>query len=885
MHDPSIEDSALASIGPGESALGILHGVPRSRLTIPHPIGDRIQRKALVDRLEGATPQLDLVVAPAGFGKTTVLTQWAKATALEVVWLSCRESSGQDLAFWHTLVAATALASPSFGGDAGLILESSQPTERDLVGSLANDLGDLVEPIAIVIDDFHLAKLERGSLIGLAEAMPGGSRLILCSRRDPSFSLAKLRLDGAVFELRARDLAFSRAEQDELLCAAGTTLDEDDLKRLYGLVEGWPAGTQLAAAALRRSGAPSRVIDALSTSSREVNDYLVNEVLERLGEDFSDFVTEISVLDQFDATLCKAVSSHSDAAELFDELLASDLFLMQVDGTDQQYRFHHLFRDFLRARLRSLGEGRLLGVCERAAEVLEESGDRNAAVELAMIGGDAQLAAAIVARAVETSHDMSNEGNTHVAIRAWLRRFGNEAVSSDPERTLQLLLVLAASGGQDVTSWLTELERAIPDDDAFLRFLLHAVWAASDLAQGASGHALSHNEVAFQWAQKTSRRHPLLQALPSQLANISLIEGDLVAASHAMEWSSVAPLHPPVGDVLLSGIRAWLAFLRGELVLALREADLVDHRADELNVPFHAIGRTLVDMVQAGLALEHGELIAAEGRLATAERAARLSGPRSLECYVLWWQARLAVAQGNPDTASVCLTEAAHLFPAPSAAVLANMALEQVRRIAAFAHGGLKENLDVELPDRLASRLLRARIAIAQDNFELATGLLGPATTDATVRERVESGVLRALVESRNNVEAALVVIRDALVLARAEGFARTVLEQGAGVGPLLRALPSDPIIDGYVDELLTLADASIAPLRQTSTVGLVAQLSPREMTVLRYLSSRLPICDIAAALYVSNNTLKSHVKSIYRKFGVQSRAEAVGQGQALGLI
>ena len=381
MPDHLIENNALASMGPreaGRPALGALPSVPRNRLTIPHPIGDRIQRKALVERLEGATQQLDLVVAPAGFGKTTVLTQWANATAVDVVWLSCRESSGQDLAFWHALVAAIAVVLPSFGGDASLILQSSQPSERDLVGSLASDLGDLEEPIAIVIDDLHFAKLERGSLIGLAEAMPVGSRLVLCSRRDPSFSLAKFRLEGSVFELRARDLAFSRAEQDELLSSAEITLDEGDLERLYGLVEGWPAGCQLAAAALRRSGAPSRVIDALSSSSREVNDYLVNEVLDQLGEDFSDFLAEISVLDQFDATLCQAVSSHPDAVEFFDELLASDLFLTQVDGTAQLYRFHHLFRDFLRARLKSFGEVRLLGACERAAAVLEERGDRDA---------------------------------------------------------------------------------------------------------------------------------------------------------------------------------------------------------------------------------------------------------------------------------------------------------------------------------------------------------------------------------------------------------------------------------------------------------------------------------------------------------------------------
>jgi ATP/maltotriose-dependent transcriptional regulator MalT len=875
---------SFGSSGSHGSPSIMLHDVPSSRLTIPHPLGERIQRNALVGRLEGATPQLALVVAPAGFGKTTVLTQWAKATAIEVIWVSCREPRDEDLAFWHALVNSTALASPSFGEDARLILQSSKPTERDLLRSFEGELGDRVEPIAIVIDDFHLAKLDKASVLGLAEAMPVGSRLVLCSRRDPIFSLAKLRLEGAVFELRARDLAFSRAEQDELLSSAGVMLDEDDLGRLYGLVEGWPAGSQLAATALRRSGEPSRVIDALSASSREVNDYLVNEVLDILGEDFSNFMAEISVFDQFDATLCEAVSSHPAALEFFDELLASDLFLTQVDGTAQQYRFHHLFREFLRARLRASGEVRLLGACERAANALEERGDRDGALEIAMIGGDAQLAAAILARAVETSFDMSNEGNAHVAIRTWLRQYGNEAVHADPETMLQLLLVLAMSGGQDVTSWLTEVERVLPEDDEFLRSLLHGVWAESELTQGSSDAALPHNELALQWAQKTSRQHPILDALPAQGADIFLLEGDLVAATHAVEPSSAAPFHPLVGDILLSGVRAWLAFLRGELVLALREADSVDQRADELDAPFHAIGRTLVDMVHAGLALEHGQLTVAEGHLATADRTARLSGPKPLECYVLWWQARLATAKGDADAASVCLTEAAHLFSAPSEAVLANAALERVRLVAAFAHGDLAENVD-QLPDCLASRLLSARIAIAMDDLELATGLLGSADTNATLREQVEWGVLRALVESRTNVEAALVVLRDALVLAHAEGFARTVLEQGPGVAPLLRALPADATLDAYVDELLTLADASIAPLRKATNAGLVAQLSPREMTVLRYLSSRLPTCDIAEALFVSNNTLKSHVKSIYRKFGVQSRAEAVGEGHALGLI
>jgi len=253
-----------------------------------------------------------------------------------------------------------------------------------------------------------------------------------------------------------------------------------------------------------------------------------------------------------------------------------------------------------------------------------------------MIGGDAQLAAAIVVRAVETSFDMSNEGDSHVAIRSWLRQYGNEAVYSDPETMLQLLLVLAMSGGQDVTGWLTEVERALPMPT---RSCVPSctgcgpsrTWPKDPLI------TLCPTTRWLSSGREDVRRHPILEALPAQLVDISLIEGDLVAASDAMERSSVAPLHPLVGDLLLSGARAWLAFLRGELVLALREADLVDQRADELSAPFHAIGRILVDMVHAGLALEHGELTVARDAW---PRRARCSTERAETARVL----RLVVA-------------------------------------------------------------------------------------------------------------------------------------------------------------------------------------------------------------------------------------------------
>ena len=221
-----------------------------------------------------------------------------------------------------------------------------------------------------------------------------------------------------------------------------------------------------------------------------------------------------------------------------DELLASDLFLIAGGRDGAAVPISPSLPGFPARPAEVIGRGTASrGTCERAATALEDRGDRNAALDIAMIGGDAQLAAAILARAVETSFDMSSEGNSHVAIRAWLRGYGKEAVHSDPETMLQLLLVLAMSGGQDVTSWLTEVERALRDDRRVPAFpSARGVGRVGSDPRDPLTHALPHNEVALQWAQKTSRRHPILEALPVQLANIFLIEGDLVAASHAIEW-------------------------------------------------------------------------------------------------------------------------------------------------------------------------------------------------------------------------------------------------------------------------------------------------------------------------------------------------------------
>ncbi len=737
-------------------------------------------------------------------------------------------------------------------------------------------------PFAIVIDDAQYAKSSQRSLFDIAQGLPLNGCMILAGRWDPPFSLAKLRVDDNLFELRARDLVFSREETVELFSLAELTIDKGDVEQLHGFVEGWPAGCHLALAALRRSEDPKKVVDVLSQSTRAVNDYLVNEVLERVEPDLVDFMTAIAVLDEFDLGLAKAVSRAPNAEELFANLLAADLFVTEVDVIGERYRFHHLFGAFLRARLRSLGNARLQEIYRHAIGALQLRGDHTGALGLAMAAGDTRLAATIVTDAIIMSFDFSNAGDSHRAILAWLREYGTDSVSRDPETLLQLVLVLAISGDYDVERWLIQVELANPEADPFLRALLYGTWAANDLSRGDAERGIVHSERAIEASLLTQRQHPALDSLAVQQVAAYLMNGDLTSAGVAIESASDSLVFPIVDAVLVVAAWAWVAFLRGELSVATSKAEEALEKADQLDAPARALGRTLASLVKAGIALELGQIATAEHLLIELEANARDSGSTPLLFFVLLWRARTSLAQGEEEAAVVHLATARRLFSAPSVGVRANFALEELRLAIAFAPES-GSALISRLPDRIESNVLRVRLMIAQGRSEIPTVLLDDTDPTLTLRERIEIGVLKALVECSHDMQLSQAMFQETLLLARPEGFLRTILEQGPEVGQLLRSLPVGNPSDSYVQELIAMSDAAVAPNRHNAPGKIV--LSPREVTVLRFLSSRLTQHEIADDLFVSMNTLKSHIRSLYHKLGVQSRVAAVENGRAAGLI
>ena len=871
----------------GGSAIqtGSRMSVQSQLIAAPRPTGPRVQRAALLRRLESAAEPLVLLVAPSGFGKTSLLEQWAATTGAQVAWLSCDESCGEPARFWSRFTASLAARWPGAGNDAALIVARPSWDDPQLADSLACDLAEIPATAAVVIDDAQFAEASQRTLARVAQHLPGHVRLLVASQHNPVFSTSRLRLAGVIAELRAGDLGFTEVEVEQLLELAGLGHQPIDGRRLRSLTEGWPAGLQMAVLAMRAGGDPREVIDAFASTTQETSDYLANEVMSRLPADLAGFLTSICVLDEFDAQLCQAVSGRDDAGRLLDRVIAGDLFIYQVDRGGERFRLHQMFAAFLRARLKSLGGTQFREAHLRAVAALQERGDRLAALHHAMAAADTQLAAAVLADSMRTILDVTHTQEAKTAARAWLAKFGDAAAEADPEQLLQFVRLLASAGHRDAEGWLTKVNQAHPSPAPRLDALAHGVWAGYHLSRGSAGLALEHNMQARQAVSAAAGQGPLfpmLAELPIQEAGAHLLSGDLRAAASALQRGT--PLSAPIVDEFRSPVAAaWVAFLLGDLVFAGAALDRAGGAAAEHGEAAHGLGMILANLAGAGIHLERREHQPAAALLAAAQAAARLNGLPVLQTMVDTWTARLATARGDRAGALASLAQARLALAAPDQSVRAQFALEEFR-IALALEPAEASALIPQLPASTASRLLQARLHVLRREWANAAQILDEVKP-VTIREQVEWGILRSLAAQAPDLARAHRHLRTALALASPHRYLATIIEQGPGIAALLGSVPAGPGLRPYVDELTVRAEAAAASSRDPARPPPGGLLSGRELTVLRLLSSRLTTTEIAATLFVSPNTLKSHMKSIYRKLDASTRTAAVRQGETHGLI
>ncbi|WP_162942310.1 LuxR C-terminal-related transcriptional regulator [Desertimonas flava] len=860
-----------------------VRSIASNKVTAPVVMRPTVARPALQAKLDASTWRVATVCAPAGFGKSTILAAWAATNADGCVWLSCDSSDREPTRFWTGLVGALSTRWPGLGDELVATFRRNATDARDGAMGLANDIAEIGQRIDIVIDDLHLAKPTPEALAAFVHALPPNARLLIGSRRAPPFSLARRRLAGDLLELRTDDLRFTGAETAMVLDINGVELDPADLERVHTITEGWPAAVQLAAMSLSRSADRAEFLDALGTTDLTLTDFLVNEVIGELPEHWVDFLLSTCLLDEFDADLCARLSGRDDAGALLENLRTAGLFVVPIGDSGEWFRYHHLFGAFLRARVRMASIRRYDQLVEDTAAAFEDRGLYVAAMRLAIAHRDAARACDTVRRAFGHGLSAVDLEVSDAAARLWLHEYGERSVTDDPIRLLAVLTsLMVTSPTDDFSGWLVRTAAEHPTPTAEVRRYLHADWAAHHLLRGQADEAVHHAEAGV--AALDGLDSNRVSGLHSLRVRAHLDADDVDGAREAVDWGlRVMSGNPVVDHVRLPALRSWIAFLDGDLARADELASMALRTADEMGLGDLEPGRVYAWLAIGGVSSERLDDDAARAALSEAGRCAHSLGQPPVRCAVALQEAATAREQGDAETAAEWLARARALVPEASGAFLARLEREADRQRLELTTvpTGSTHSPERRVP---TDRIDQARWHLRQGDVAAAAALVDDLPEAATTRQRLDRAVLRALVAP--HLAEAADALREALVIGAPDRFVRSIVRAGPAVLRILDAVPTGPW-DGYGRELARHGAAALSSMH-TGPHGVpgrpVEALSPAELVVLRHLSTRLSNREIADALFISINTLKTHVKSVYRKLDVTSRSEAVSAGRRLHL-
>ncbi len=906
----------------GEVA-GVVSPLLAAKVRVPARRREAVARPRLVGRV-GRAARLTLVSAPAGFGKTTLVTEWlAEVGGPAVAWVSLDERDNDPGTFWTYVITAVQGATEGDTGAGALgLLTSPQPPIEAVLVSLVNDLHALPGEVVLVLDDYHLVEAPEihDGMAFLIEHAPAQIRLLIATRADPPLPLARLRARGELVEVRSTDLRFTHEEAAEYLAGPmGLALSPDDVATLAERTEGWAAALQLAGLSLQDREDPSAVVARFAGDDRFVVDYLAEEVLARQSADVRDFLLQTSVLERFTGPLCDAVTGQAGGAARLVALERSNLFLVPLDDQRQWYRYHHLFADVLRAQLLGQQPALVAELHRRASGWFQEHGDPAAAIRHALAGDDYERAADLIEL---TMPAMARE-RREAELARWVRDLPDEVVRVRPVLGVAFVGALAqVSDFATVDKRLSDIERSllrdggawperpppglvVVDEDGYrsLPASIEMYRAALALWHGELDATVAHASAALSLAPPGN---DLIRAAAGALGGLAAwTTGDL-AGAHAAYTESIAGLARAgfVADVL--GCSITLGDIRstqGRIGDALRTYErALDLAAAEPGAPLRGTADMHVGI--AAVLLERDDLAAAAEHLAVSQRLGEHKGlPQNpyRERLVL---ARLREAEGDLDAALELLDEAGRVYngdyspnvrPVPALRARLRLRRHELGHANAWARErqlSARDELTYlrEYEHVTLARLLLARSADgSRQDLDDAVGLLDRLLAAAEDGQRagtvIEILLLQALARQAGaETPAALDTLGRAVTLAEPEGYVRLFADEGPPVASLLRLLAKDDRVPrGYVRRLL--AASTGRPDGGASGQPLVDPLSERELDVLRLLASDLDGPDIARELTVSLNTLRTHTKRIYAKLGVTSRRAAVQRAQALHLL
>lgn len=852
-----------------------------------------VPRERLLSVLEVAAARpATVVVAPPGYGKTVLCSQWAaQHDRTRVGWLTLDAAHDDPHRFVTDLRVALRLA-PRRGRGRRPADASRSPGGDELLEWLAAEL-DGMPATTLVLDDLHLLSNRSllDALVGLVEHADGSLRVVAATRHDPPTRFHRLRLADALVELRQEDMAFTRAEAAELLQRiAGRDVGAQLVDQLVERTEGWPAALHLAALALRGTEDTVRFVESFAVDDRHVVDRLTESVLEQVPEATRRFLLDTSVLDRMNASLCDHVTATTGGYAMLEELARTSTFVTRLPGAGPWYRAHGLFRAVLRRRLRAEDPRRELTLTRRAARWHLAKGDASIAVnhlaqahawdELIDVVSTGARALLLENRPSEVTRQLELVPNRvrlrrsevvllqaaaaiaagdAVAGSRWLDRAG--ALAARPEEAIVVDLLRAAALVQrgEARSALRVAEgvrRRVDDiDDSTLPDVFGLTSSRGDVAVAAQ----LCSGVALCLLGRMSEATAGLEGAHDEAMRSGQVPAQLVAQS----WLALA--------------RAWDGRLRDANVLAARVLKLSrELRLEELPV------LTPARVALAAVARERGDVVGASGCLEEASRHADATRRPIDDAIVTIEQALLAAARGAPAEGLTSL--AAHRGALP----LVHVPGLDARRRAAEAHllvlaGDLDRAEAVleraaDTPEVYSARI---RVALERGDRERARAVLARWPDESTPRGRLGRMCWSAALDDVDGSEAAAASIGHVLVDTEAEHWVGLFRDSSPFVLRPLRArrrVAPTPFLREVLDR------CGAAPSGRSST-GLVESLTERERFVLALLPTRLSNAQLAERLGMSLNTLKTHLKHIYRKLGVEGRADAVAEAERTRLL
>lgn len=895
-----------------------------------------VARSRLLERLdEGLRPghKLLLLSAPAGFGKTTLLSEWISTLKPDVksCWLALDEADDDPARFLAYLVAGLQMLEPGIGQGG---VEFQQQSLQDALAVLINRFVALSGERAaadsmfiLVLDDLHLVTLPPiyDGLTFLLDHMPAQMRLVIATRADPPVPLARLRARGQLTELRQSDLRFALDEAAEFLNhVKGLGLAAESVSALAARTEGWIAGLQMAALALesmlaRQHGDPASFIRAFAGSHRYVLDYLVEEVLQRQPPDVQQFLLQTSVLERLCGPLCDAVlasenhpSPVAHSQTLLEYLERANLFVVPLDDRREWYRYHRLFADLLQQRLQQSCPDLALSLQLRASVWCAQNGLMAEAIDYALAAQDFQRAAYLVDQAAQATL-MRSEVTTFLR---WMQALPDAWVRQYPSLCIYYAWALLMSGypWAEVTARLQEAAEDSPVVSAqaaalhsFMALFQGHVTRADELSRQALAHlpeddaflrgfaTFSKAAVCFDRGDAEAGRRALAEVLrPDQktgnmamgimalcyLAESYLRQGQLLKAQSIYQQALALATLPagqrlPVAGVALMGL--------GELAREWNDFDAATEYLEEGLELGKRWGK--VSLFDGYLSLAF--LKQAQGDVAGAQHFVRLAQELAVQFDAT-----------QVDDWSVAMSQALLWLRQGDLAAVAQWAQDrQVDGCPEFGPHDDQAYLNGRL--RKYEQLVLARWSVAQGQPVEALALLEQSRVQMQQRGRmsrvIEIDALQALAfQAQGWTDDAMASLERALTHARPEGYVRLFADEGEPMRALLRAarqkLGGDLALAAYIDKLLSAfveippqPDALPRPLAQSA--ALVEPLSERELQVLRLLTGGMSVAEIAAKLFVSVSTVRTHVKNVYAKLDVHSRYEAVARARDLDLL